>query len=93
LKEKGIEAIEQAIKKRTVIPADRAQLANYYAKRDEFEKALKALGRAGISGEISWQVLRLRILVALQLTDQAKQVASNILKIKPTHAEALKVLG
>ena len=93
LEEKGIEAIEQAIKKRTVIPADRAQLANYYAKRDEFEKALKALGRAGIAGEISWQELRLRILIALQLTDQAKQVASNILKIKPTHAEALKVLG
>jgi hypothetical protein len=93
LEEKGIEAIELAIKKRTVIPVDRAQLANYFAKRDEFEKALKTLGRVGIGGEISWQELRLRILVALQLADQAKQVASNIIQIKPTHAEALKVLG
>ncbi len=93
LEEKGIEAIELAIKKRTVIPADRAQLANYFAKRDEFEKALKTLARVGIGGEISWQELRLRTLVALQLTDQAKQVASNIIKIKPTHAEAIRVLG
>ena len=93
LEEKGIEAIALATKKGTVIPADRAQLANYYAKRDEFEKALKVLGRVGISGEISWQELRLRILVALELTDQAIEVASNILKIKPAHTEAMKVLG
>ena len=32
LEEKGIQAIELAIKKRTVISADRAQLANYFAK-------------------------------------------------------------
>ena len=93
LEEKGVEAIELAIKRLTVIPADRAQLANYFAKRDEFEKALMTLGRVGIGGEISWQELRLCTLVALQLTDQAKQVASNIIKIKPTHAEAIKVLG
>tara|TARA_B100000959_G_scaffold215770_1_gene227211 strand:- start:347 stop:952 length:606 start_codon:yes stop_codon:yes gene_type:complete len=93
LEEKGVEAIELAIKKRTAISVDRAQFANYFAKRNEFEKALKTLGQVGIGDEISWQELRLRILVALQLTDQAKQVAGNIIKIKPTHAEAIKVLG
>ena len=93
LEEKGVEALQLALKKQICIPADRAQFANYFAKRDELEEALKALGRVGIQGEISWQELRLRILVALQLTDQAKQVASSIIQIKPTHAEALKVLG
>jgi len=58
-----------------------------------FYKRNKIIGHVGIGGEITWQGLRLRILVALQLTDQAKQVAGNILQIKPAHQQALNVLG
>ena len=93
LNDKGIAAMELAMKTHTSIPADRAQLAQYYVEQDNYEHALQVLGSAGIGGNITWQELRLRILVALQLTDQAKQVASNIIKIKPTHAEAIRVLG
>ncbi|HIB50979.1 MAG TPA: hypothetical protein EYO40_06860 [Phycisphaerales bacterium] len=93
LEEKGVEAIQLALHKQIVIPADRVHLALHYVNKGDFESALKSLGRIGIVGEITWQELRLRILVALQLTDQAKQVAGNILQIKPAHQQALDVLG
>jgi len=93
LEEKGVEAIQRALQKQVVIPADRVHFALHYANKEDFESALKSLGRMGIGGEITWQELRLRILVALQLTDQAKQVAGNILQIKPAHQQALNVLG
>ena len=93
LEEKGLEALQLALQKQIFIPADRAHLARHYANKEDFESALKSLGRMGIGGEITWQELRLRILVALQLTDQAKQVAGNILQIKPAHQQALNVLG
>jgi len=93
LEEKGVEAIQLALHKQIVIPADRVHLALHYANKEDFESAMKSLGRIGIVGEITWQELRLRILVALQLTDQAKQVAGNILQIKPAHQQALDVLG
>lgn len=93
LEEKGVKALQRALQKQVVIPADRAHFALHYANKGDFESALKSLGRIGIGGEITWQELRLRILVALQLTDQAKQVAGNILLIKPAHQQALNVLG
>ena len=68
LEEKGVEALQLALQKQIVIPADRAHLALHYANKEDFESALKSLGRIGIGGEITWQELRLRILVALQLT-------------------------
>ena len=93
LEEKGVAAIELAMQKRTAILADRAQLARYYFGLEKYELALQVLSRVGIGGDISWQQLRMKILVALGQTDQAKQIASNIIKKKPAHAEALKVLG
>ena len=93
IRRKGVEAIQRALQKQVVIPADRVHFALHYANKEDFESALKSLGRIGIGGEITWQELRLRILVALQLTDQAKQVAGNILQIKPAHQQALNVLG
>ena len=93
LEEKGVQALQLALQKQIFIPADRVHLARHYANTEDFESALKSLGRMGMGGEITWQELRLRILVALQLTDQAKQVAGNILQIKPAHQQALNVLG
>ena len=93
LNDKGAAAIELAMKKHLVIPADRARLAQYYVEQDNHEDALQVLGRTGIGGELTWQELRMQILVALDQTDQAKQIAANILQNKPAHAEALRVLG
>ncbi|MBC8522404.1 hypothetical protein H8D29_00585 [PVC group bacterium] len=93
LEDKAVEAIELAIEKRTVIPADRARLANYLAQREEYGRALKSLGRVGINGDLSWQELRLHILLDLNMKDQAKQIASNILQKHPAHQEALSVIG
>jgi hypothetical protein len=93
LEEKGVEALQLALQKQIFIPADRAHLALHYANKEDYESALKSLGRMGIGGEITWQVLRLRILVALQLESQAREVADNILRINPSHQQALNVLG
>lgn len=93
LEEKGVAAIELAMKKRTAIPADRAKLAEYYVEREQYKRALQILGRTGVGGHVSWQVLRMKILVALDQPNQAKQIAANILQKKPAHAEALRVLG
>mgnify|MGYP001379102352 FL=1 len=82
-----------ALQKQIFIPADRAHLALHYANKEDYESALKSLGRMGIGGEITWQVLRLRILVELQLESQAREVADNILRINPSHQQALNVLG
>ncbi|MDG1136780.1 MAG: hypothetical protein P8N28_00855, partial [Phycisphaerales bacterium] len=93
LEEKGISAIELAMQKRTVIPADRARLARFYVEQDNYLKALNVLGTTGIGGDISWQVLRMQILVELKKPELAKQIAFNILNKKPSHVEALRVIG
>jgi len=93
LNDKGVAAIELARKKRTLIPADRARLAQYYVEEDNYEVALQVLGRTGIGGDLTWQELRMQILVTLEQTDQAKRIAANILRKNPAHAEALMVLG
>jgi hypothetical protein len=93
LEEKGISAMELAMQKRTVIPADRARLARFYVEQDNYLKALNVLGTTGIGGDISWQVLRMQILVELKKPELAKQIAFNILNKKPSHVEALRVIG
>ena len=89
----GIRAIELALKTKNAIPADRAALAAFYFSKDEFESALSALGRVGLQGgEITWQSLRLKILVELEIKDESKLVAQRILKKQPNNVLALEIL-
>ncbi len=92
--ELGKDALELAIRRGVAISADRAQLAKQYYEAKQYEKALHSLRSVGVSkGELTWQVLRLKILVALNLTEEAKQMAQHILEQEPTQEDALSVIG
>ena len=93
LDKRGVEAIELALQHRVAIPADRAKLANYFYDNKKFTEALRTIGSIGKSSqELSWQSLRLKILLANQLSEQAKNLAQNILQHNPTHQLALDTL-
>ncbi len=94
LEEQGIRALLLATQKGVMISSDRAQLANYYLAHEKYEDALKSLKQVGISstGEISWQVLRLKILVALGRAEESLQQANTILAQNATHPVALEAL-
>ena len=93
LKERGEAALTLAIQRGTAISADRVQLAKFYFENNEFEKALRFMKRIGESDcELSWQVLRLKILDSLNLKEEALLQAKRILAEMTTHELALKVL-
>jgi hypothetical protein len=93
LKERGEAALTLAIQRGTAISADRVQLAKFYFENNEFEKALRFMKRIGESNcELSWQVLRLKILDSLNLKEEALLQAKRILAEMTTHGLALKVL-
>ncbi|MBT4530745.1 MAG: hypothetical protein HOC27_06020 [Phycisphaerae bacterium] len=92
--EQGAEAIESALEKKVGIPADRAVLASYYYKKEQYKKALRVIGLIGTSGnELSWQSLRLKILMANKMDEQAKQLANKMLLHDSTNELALDVIG
>jgi hypothetical protein len=93
LKERGEAALTLAIQRGTAISADRVQLAKFYFENGEFKKALRFMKRIGESDcELSWQVLRLKILDSLNLKEEALLQAKRILAEMTTHGLALKVL-
>jgi len=93
LDEQGVDAIKLALKQRVSIPADRAILAKHYYDNQKYTEALHTLGSIGENeSELSWQSLRLKILVAKQLPDQAITLAQNILQKNPTHQLAIDTL-
>ena len=93
LTELGIRGLALAIKKSSEIPSDRAVLAQHFYTAEEYKKAMKAIGIVGLKGgDLSWRLLRLRILVALHQTDEAKQLAHAILEHHPANPEAMNIL-
>ena len=75
--EQGTEALEMTIQLGVDSPAERSLLAGVYYSQEEFVKALHAIGRVGhVQGKLSARLLRLRILVALQKTEEAERLAS-----------------
>ena len=93
LEEQGRDAISLAIRKGVAIFPDRAQLAQYYYSNEQYENALKVLGRVGLaSGELSWQVLRLNILTELNDEEQVVIQANRILHQNPGNEVALNAI-
>ncbi|HIA72277.1 MAG TPA: hypothetical protein EYO01_06240 [Phycisphaerales bacterium] len=93
LMERGEAALVLATQKGVAISADRVQLAKFYFENGEYEKALRFMKRIGESDcELSWQVLRLKILDSLNRKKEALLLAKRILGIKSTHEVALKAL-
>jgi pentatricopeptide repeat protein len=91
--ERGEAALVLATQKGVAISADRVQLAKFYFENGELEKALRFMKRIGESDcELSWQVLRLKILDNLNLKKEALLQAKMILANDSTHAVALKAL-
>jgi len=93
LVENGMRAIKTAIVHAFELPADRAALAQVYFSREEYETAFGAIGKVGSTGgHLSWRLLRLRILVALDRTEDARQLATSILQQHPANPDAMQVL-
>ena len=93
LEEQGREAIALAIKKGVALFPDRAQLAKHYYENEQFEDAWRILGRVGLSsGELSWQVLRLKILTELNDEEQVVIQANRILHQNPGNEVALNAI-
>jgi hypothetical protein len=93
LKDRGEAALVLAIQKGVAISIDRVQLAMFYFKNGEYEKALRIMKRIGESDcDFSWQVLRLKILDSLNRKKEALLQAKRVLTEMPTHDFALKVL-
>ena len=94
LVELGARALALAIRKSAELPADRAVLAQHFYSIREYKKAMKVIGKVGLQGgDLSWRLLRLRILVALQLSEDAIQLAQGILEQHPANPEATMVLN
>ena len=89
----GEASLLHAIRQGVATSADRAQLANYYHEQKSNEEALRVLRTVGLQrGELSWQVLRLKILVALGLEVEVIQQANQVLSQDSTHSTALSAL-
>ena len=93
LDELGTQAIMLAIKHGFATSSDRAQLANHFFKVENYESGLRALREVGANrGEMTWQVLRLKLLVALEKGNEATQLANVILEQDSTQENALAAL-
>ncbi|MBT6164881.1 MAG: hypothetical protein HOH93_03090, partial [Phycisphaerae bacterium] len=93
LPKQGEASLLHAIRQGVATSADRAQLANYYHEQKSNEEALRVLRTVGLQrGELSWQVLRLKILVALGLEVEVIQQANQVLSQDSTHSTALSAL-
>ena len=93
LLEQGVQALQIAIQKGIELPADRAVLAQVYLTQTDFESAIRAMGRIGLTGgDLSWRLLRLRILVALGQPDEAKLLATSINEQFPSNPEVRTIL-
>ena len=94
LEEQGIEAVSLAIQKGVALFPDRAKLAQHFYAKEQYKEALRVLGRVGLaSGEISWQVLRLNILIELDDADAVVEQASKVLHQNPAHELALNAIS
>jgi hypothetical protein len=93
LVDQGEAALVLAIQKGVAISADRVQLSKFYFENGEVKKALRIMKRIGESEcELSWQVLRLKILDSLNRKKEALLLAKRILDKNSTHEVALKAL-
>jgi hypothetical protein len=94
LVEKGVEALEAAIRICVESPSERAVLASRYYDQEAYVKAMQALGSVGhVRGKMPWRLLRLQILVALELDDAAAQQAASITEQDPTNKDVQTIMA
>ncbi|GEM_PF-2859538 len=93
LVEQGVEALHRSLQLGVFTSADRAKLANYYYEQEEYDEGLRVLREVGLNrGELTWQVLRLKLLISLNQSDAAIRQASLVLEQDSTHSVALHAL-
>ena len=93
LHELGTDAIHFAISRGVATSADRAQLASRLYDLEKYDDGLRVLRGVGIGrSEISWQVLRLKLLAALEREDDSIRIANQILEQNSTNEVALTVI-
>ncbi len=91
--DQGVKALTMMVRSGIAIPADRAVLANVFLDQEKYELAHNAIGRIGLSkGHLSWRLIRLQILVALQKKDEAIQLATSIKEQYPSSSVAQTIL-
>ena len=93
LYELGEKAIRYSISRGVAIAADRAQLAKRLYQSENFKDGLRVLRGVGLAGdEITWQELRLKLLVALDYKEDAIRLANKILEQNSTNLIAKSAL-